>query len=134
MSYSIWLRRFDRGNTVPMDQATFQTVTSPHVARQEPEHNFLLLRMPDGGEADVYANTDPDGSLGSVMLTHFCRGLVLGVVAELANALEAAVLLQEGIALVSSADQRANLVPELQQDAVIIELSGEAIQAVIDQL
>ena len=50
-------------------------------------------------KADVYATREPDGTLASVMLTHFGRGAVLNHVAEMARVLGAAAVLQEGVAL-----------------------------------
>lgn len=116
-----------------MDSGIFHTLTTPHVMKREPEHGFLLLRMPDGGEADVYARCEPDGTLAGVTLSHFSRGAGLDLIADLAKALKAAVVLQEGVALVADTEQRGHLVPELRHEAVVVELNGEAIQNAIDQ-
>lgn len=134
MCYSIWLLRFEDGSPAPMDFDVFEAATAPHVHRREPQHNFLMLRMPDGGEADVYATCEPDGTLASVMLTHFSHGAVLDHVAEMARVLGAAVVLQEGVALVADAEQRDHLVPDLRPDAMLVALEGATIQAVIDSL
>jgi hypothetical protein len=133
MSYSIWLLRFEDGSAATMDFAAFEAATAPYVHRRGPQHNFLMLRMPDGGEADVYATREPDGTLESVMLTHFSRGAILDIVAEAAKALGAAVVLQEGVALVADATQHDHLVPDPRPDASLVELEGAAIQAVIDR-
>lgn len=129
MSYSIWLLRFEDGSPAPMDFDVFEAATAPHVHRREPQHNFLMLRMPDGGEADVYATREPDGTLASVM-----HGAVLDHVPEMARVLGAAVVLQEGVALVADAEQRDHLVPDLRPDAMLVALEGATIQAVIDSL
>ena len=132
MSYNIWLLRFDHGNPTPMDHAAFQRLTDPYVVKREPEHDFLELLMPDGGGADVHAVVEPDGTLASVMLTHFSPGAVLDLVAKPAKALRAAVILQDGVAIVADVEQRDSLVLDLRQDAVIVELDGLAIQGVVD--
>lgn len=134
MSYSIWLLRFEAGGSAPMDFDAFDAATAQHVHRRDPQNNFLLLRMPDGSEADVYASREADGTLASVMLTHFSRGAVLDLVAEVAKALGAVVLLPEGVALVADSAQRGHLVPDLRPGAVVVEPTGAAIQAVIDRL
>ena len=92
MSYSIWLQRFEDGSAAPMDFDAFEAVTAAHVHRREPQHGFLMLRMPDGGEADIYATREPDGTLAAVMLTHFSPGAVLDRAAELARVLGAVVV------------------------------------------
>lgn len=136
MSYSIYLLRFDHGNPVSMDRAVFEALTAPYAQTRKPEYEFLTLRMPDGGDATVYCGLEPDGTLAgtlaSVMLTHFSPGAVLDLVADLALALRAAVVLQEGVAIVADPDQRDHLVPDLQPSAVVVELTGAAIQAVIN--
>jgi len=134
MSYSIWLLRFENSSPAPMDFDVFEAATAPHVHRREPQHNFLMLCMPDGGEGDVYAIREPDGTLASVMLTHFSRGAVLDLVAEMAGVLGAAGVLQEGVALVADAEQRDHLVPGLRPDALLVTLEGATIQEVIDSL
>lgn len=133
MSYSIFLLRFDCGHPVPLDNAVFQELTAPYVVRRDPAHEFLSLRMPDGGTAEVYGGAASDGTLASVMLTHFDTGDVLELVAELAASLHAAVVLQDGVAVVADAGQREHLVADLRPDAVIVDLSGAAIQAAIER-
>jgi hypothetical protein len=135
MSYSIYLLRFEYGNPVSMDGAVFEALTAPYVDTLQPEYEFRSLRMPDGGDASVYGGADPDGAVASVVLTHFSPGAVLDLVAELAQALQAAVVLQEGVAIVVDVDQRDHLVLDLQPHAVVVEqLTGAAIQAVIESL
>lgn len=134
VSHSIWLLRFDHGKPAPLDIEAFRAVTRPYVATRESDHGFLGLRMPDRGEAEVYAALEPDGTLGSVLLTHFSAGAFLGLVADLAIVLGAAIVLQDGVALIANTEQHNHLVSELRHAAVIIELDGAAIQNVIDRL
>lgn len=114
-----------------MDHTAFQRAAAPHVTKQDPEHDFLELLMADGGGAEVYAPLEPDGTLASVMLTHFSRGAVLDLVAHLAKSLRAAVVTQDGVAIVANAEQRDELVLDLRQNAVVVELNGATIQGVI---
>ncbi|WP_069885872.1 hypothetical protein [Streptomyces luteocolor] len=85
----------------------------------------MLIRGADGGEAGVYIND------GSITVDRFTPGKVLDIVAELAERLDAVILLQDGIALLTQASNREDLPTELQPDAVTISPNGPAIHDVI---
>lgn len=131
MSYSLYLIRFETGAAVGMDAELFQHLIGPYVVKREPEHSFLQLRVADGGEADVYASTGTELELTSIMVTHFPRGRVLDLIARLADQLGAAVVLEEGVALVSERGRRAHLPLDLQPGAEVIGFTGAAIEAAI---
>ncbi|MBY8882021.1 hypothetical protein [Actinacidiphila acidipaludis] len=128
MSYSIYLQRFSHGDAAPMDDGLGHAVLAPYVVSRKPEDGFVRIRANDGGEATVYA------SQGSIMVDRFAWGAVLDIVAELVRDLRAVILLPEGVAILSTADDRSHLPAELQADAVVIDLSGTAIQSVIENL
>jgi hypothetical protein len=69
---------------------------------------------------------------GSIAVNRFARGEILDIVAELVERLDAVILLPEGVAILGSAANRLHLPMELQADAVVVDLSGAAIQAVIE--
>ena len=133
MSYSLFLIRFEHGEAAAMDRELFEEVIGPHVVKREPEHGFVLVRAEDSGEADVYATSETESRLMSVMVSHFSPGLVLDVVAGLAHRLGAAVVLQDGVVLVPSSGRLEDLPEELRPDAQVVDLSGVAIQAAIDR-
>ncbi|MEU6325076.1 hypothetical protein [Streptomyces sp. NPDC047009] len=125
MSYSIYLQRFSHGDAAPMDDDLGHALLAPYVVSAKPEHGFIRIRANDGGEATLYT------SEGSIMVNRFAWGGILDIVAELARQLRAVILLPEGIAILSTAEDRSHLPAELQADAVVIDLSGTAIQRVI---
>ncbi|WP_157857258.1 hypothetical protein [Streptomyces yerevanensis] len=45
---------------------------------RDPEHGFLQLTAGDGGQADVYTDTN-------IMISHFGVGEIMDVIAELLN-------------------------------------------------
>ncbi|WP_435131654.1 hypothetical protein [Actinacidiphila sp. bgisy144] len=132
MSYSLYLIRFEHGDAAAMDGELFDEVIGPHVVKREPEHGFVQIRTEDGGEADLYATANAGPALMSIMVSCFSSGPVLDVVAGLANRLDAAIVLQEGVALVSETDRWNDLPEVLRQDAKVVGLCGDAIQAAIN--
>ena len=86
MSYNLYLLRFADGAAVALDAGAFATVTEPMVVERDAAHCFVRLRACDGGEADLYAPCEPDGSLASLMVTHFAEGAVLDSIAAPAHA------------------------------------------------
>ncbi|MFC7262690.1 hypothetical protein [Streptomyces lutosisoli] len=97
----------------------------------DPEHGVVQLRMGDGGEADVYFSGS-ESKLTGVSFTHFATGAFLDLVAQLAGSLGAVVILQEGITLLATPEDRAHLPEQLQHMARVGTLTGAAIQAAID--
>jgi hypothetical protein len=73
-------------------------------------------------------------SPGSIMVNRFAWGGILDVVAKLVERLEAVILLPEGVAILGTAEDRLHLPVELQADAVVVDLSGAAIQGVIESV
>jgi hypothetical protein len=135
VSYSLFLIRFEHGEAAVMDGALFNEVIGPCVVKREPEHGFVLVRAEDGGQADIYARTSGiESGLTSVMISHFSPGLVLDVIARLAQQLEAAVVLQEGVALVHTSGRLEDLPEDLRSDAEIVSLTGTAIRVAIDRV
>ncbi|MFI1093847.1 hypothetical protein [Streptomyces sp. NPDC020917] len=126
MSYGIYVQRFAHGDAAAMDDALGRKLLAPHVVSSMPEYGFTRIRAGDGGEADVYAGP------GSVAVSRFSWGGILDIVADLAEQLDAVVLLPEGVAILGTEEQRRHLPVELQADAVVVDLSGAALQAVIE--
>lgn len=126
MSYSIYVQRFVQGDAAPLNDELGQTLLAPHVVAREPEYGFVRIRASDGGEADVYMGP------GGIMVNRFAWGGVLDIVAELAERLEAVILLPEGVAILGAVEGRAHLPVELRADAVVVELGGTAVQGVIE--
>ncbi|MFZ3498543.1 hypothetical protein ACODT5_35840 [Streptomyces sp. 5.8] len=132
MSYSIFLLRFVDGEVVALDDVPLRHVTEPYVVAGGPDDGYSLLCAEDGGEADLYHATHGESGLVSVMATHFARGAMLGVLARLAAALGAAIVPQDGGALIFQEKERRHLPPELQANAVVIVPTAEAMQAAFD--
>jgi hypothetical protein len=111
-----------------MDDQLGHEILAPHVVSRQPEYEFVRIQAADGGQADVYESPD------CIMVNRFAWGEILDIVAELVKRLDAVILLPEGVAILGAAEQRLHLPIELQADAVSIDLSGTAIQAVIERV
>ncbi|WP_159046127.1 hypothetical protein [Streptomyces sp. WM6372] len=132
MSYSIFLLRFVDSGVVALDAERFRHVTEPYVVAGGPEEGFSQLRAEDGGEADLYHESHGESGIPSVTVTHFARGAMLGVLARLAAALGAAVVPQDGEALIFHEQERRHLPAELRANAVVMAPTEDALQAALD--
>lgn len=132
MSYSIFLLRFVDGEVVALDAERFRQVTEPYVVAGGPEEGFSQVRAEDGGEADLYHQSQDETGMSSVMATHFARGAMLGLLARLAAALGASIVPQDSGALIFHEEERKHLSPDLQESAVVIAPTAEALQAAFD--
>lgn len=131
MSYGLYLQRFEHGESAAMDAMAFWALVTPWVVANAPEHGFAQLRMEDGCEADVYV-PGSEAKLTGISFTHFATGAFLDLVAQLARPPGAVVILQEGIALLSTPQEQAHLPEQLQHMGRVVTLTGTAIQATIE--
>ncbi|MFJ3091414.1 MULTISPECIES: hypothetical protein [Streptomyces] len=132
MSYSIFLLRFVDSEVVALDAERFRQVTEPYVVAGSPEDGFSQLRAEDGGEADLYHASHGESGMTGVTATHFAKGAMLGVLSRLASALGASIVPQEGNALIFHESERRHLPVELQENAVVIVPTADALQAAFD--
>ncbi|MEW1776096.1 hypothetical protein [Streptomyces sp. NPDC086777] len=125
MGYGISLHRFVDGEPEALDERVTLEVLAPYAVNAVEGSGEMLIRAADGGEAEV--NVSADG----ISVNRFPPGGILDVVAELADRLDAVLMLPDGV-LVSGEGQRANLPEGLQEAAVIIQMTGPAIQGALD--
>jgi hypothetical protein len=130
MSFDMFVQRFgaDEDRTPAMSPNAFSEVFGPYVDRSEPEFDFFHLRLPDGGEAQIYAELQP--SFMSLMLTHFSEGQVLDLVVDFARAADAVVMPVGCPTCVVRADQVAHLPEPLRGDVRIVA-DGAGLSAAI---
>ncbi|MET9993494.1 hypothetical protein ABZ061_28465 [Streptomyces mutabilis] len=81
---------------------------------------------------DLYHASHGDDGMSCVTATHFARGTMLDLLTHLAVALEAAVVPQDGAALIFHEDQRRHLPAELQAHAVVITPADGALQTALE--
>lgn len=129
VSYSIFLLRFVDGEPVALDTDRLLRVTEPYVVPDGRDEGFSGLRAQDGGEADLYHVSGGEEGLRCVTATHFARGEISGLLARLAVALGAAVLPQDGGALIFHEEERRHLPAALRDGAVVIAPTADAFQA-----
>jgi hypothetical protein len=132
VSYSIFLLRFADGEVVALDAERFRQMTQPYEVAGGLEEGFSQLRAEDGGEADLYYEARGGPEMTCVTATHFARGAMLGVLARLAAHLGAAIVPQDGGALIFHEEERRHLPADLQGDAVVIAATADALQAALE--
>ncbi|WP_327304791.1 hypothetical protein OG730_15445 [Streptomyces sp. NBC_01298] len=132
MSYSIFLVRFVDGEVVALDAERFRQVTEPYVVAGGPEEGFSQVRAEDGGEADLYHESQNEAGMVCVTATHFACGAMLGVLARLAAALGASIVPQSGGALIFHEEDRGHLSADLQETALVIAPTADGLRAAFD--
>lgn len=123
MSYSIFLQRFVQGEPAPLDEAATLEVLRPFIVAQD--STSIFIRAQDGSEADIYRDSS------GLMIDRPEWGGIFDIVAEMINRLEVVLLLPGGPTILRSEADRSHLPNEFQDDAIVVELSGSAIQRVI---
>ncbi|MEU1536199.1 hypothetical protein [Streptomyces fagopyri] len=134
MSYSPSIYKFLEGSDmpVPLDTDVVRAVLSPYdvgdsrLAVMEDGHLQYWVRAADGSEAEIFA--DETGI--SVERPHSGSG-VFAIVAELASRLQAVIFEPcEGVFLCGT-EARAQLPAHMQEEVVLIEMTGEAVEAAL---
>jgi hypothetical protein len=111
-----------------MDGGSALSLLTPYVVDRDSRHGFVRIRANDGGQAGVYMSPD------SFVVNRFSSGGILDIVADVVIQLRAMVLLPEGVAILTTEEDRPHLPAELRNAAVVADLSGATLQGVIDSL
>ncbi|WP_393073305.1 hypothetical protein [Streptomyces sp. LN704] len=134
MSCSPSIYKFLEGSDtpVPLDMDVVRAVLSPYdvgdpkLTVMEDGHLTYWVRAADGSEAEIFA--DETGI--SVERPHSGSG-VFAIVAELASRLEAVIFEpREGVFLCGT-EAHAHLPANMQEEVVLIEMTGEAVEAAL---
>lgn len=133
MGWSPVIYKFVGGGEVPvpLDMALVRSVLEPHDVGDpqftEGENGALAfwIRASDGSEAEIFA----DEHCLAVERPH--AGAVFGIVAELTSRLGAVVLDPSTAEVVCRAEEYAHLPAGMRDDAIVIEMTGEALQAAL---
>ncbi|MCL6734681.1 hypothetical protein [Streptomyces neyagawaensis] len=133
MGWSPMVLRFvDGGETpVPLDPAVVREVLEPYDAdgpgatEGEDGSPAYRVRAADGSEAEIFAD---DHGL-TVHRPH--AGEVWDIVAELVARLGAVVLDPSGTGVVCRAEEHGHLPARWRDDAVVIEMTGEALETAL---
>ncbi|MEV6397412.1 hypothetical protein AB0M39_22015 [Streptomyces sp. NPDC051907] len=116
---------------VPLDLALVRAVLEPYdvgdpqLTEGEDASLAFWIRASDGSEAEIFA--DENGIL--VERPH--AGGVFGIIAELAARLGAVVISPSSAGIVCGADEHAHLPAGMRDDAIVIEMEGETLEAVL---
>lgn len=127
----MFVQGFRHGDAAPLPdgKALFHAVFGPHIDRIEPEYHFWHVTAPDGGEADIYTDSE---SCNDMMLNHFSSGDVLNLLAEFAQRANAVIMPAGGPILLTSPSQREHLPSDLLDALpVILVASGNDIDDAI---
>ncbi|MGW1885848.1 hypothetical protein [Streptomyces sp. NPDC001970] len=116
---------------VPLDMELVRAVLEPHhvgdpqLTVGEDGTLGFWIRASDGSEAEMFV--DEYGI--TVHRPH--AGGVFGIVAELVSRLGAIIINPSRVGVVCRAEELAGLPPGMQHDAIVIEMTGEAVEAAL---
>lgn len=128
MSHDLWIHRFVGGEPAHLDLDVVRAVLQPYSVDRRPplvqdSGRFdVWIRARDGGDAELLADA------GSILVERPAGGEVLGIIAELTARLAAVIIDPADGASICRAEERAHLPVEYQRDAVVIEMTGPAVQ------
>jgi hypothetical protein len=124
VAFDIFLQRFEGGDAADANAADLAAVLDPLVEARGP--GWARIQTSDGA-ADVYGT---DNLATGVMVNHASGRAVWDVLFELARAGRLAVMPVGCPTCVIEAEQRADLPPELQPEAVEISSGDELFRIV----
>lgn len=133
MGMSLMIFKFVDGGEapVPPDTAVVRAVLEPHdvgdprLTVGEDGSMSFWIRAPDGGEAEVFADVHGLG------VSRPNAGDVFAVIAELTSRLGAVVLDPSRVGVVCGVEAYTHLPAEMRDDAVVIDMTGEALEAAL---
>lgn len=127
--------KFVDGGEVPalLDQALIRAVLEPHDVG-DPQLTVegdgglqFWVRASDGSEAEIFA----DAQGVEVHRPH--AGGVWNIVAELVSRLGAVIIDPSKGGVVCRTEERPHLPADMQDDAIVIEMTGEALEAALTE-
>lgn len=107
-----------------MSPEALHTLFGPHVHSEEPEFHLWTIHAPDGGEAQVYADTSTSDFSGFV-ISRFSTGLVLDLLVQCARRSDAVILAPGCPTMITSSEQHAQLPEELRDDARLVQVAAD---------
>jgi len=125
--------KFVDGGEAPvlLDLALVRAVLEPHdvgdpqlTVGEEGGLEFWV-RASDGSEAEIFADAQ------GVVVHRPHAGGVWGIVAELVSRLGAVIIDPSGAVVVCQAEEHAHLPAGMQDEAIVIEMTGEAVEAAL---
>ncbi|MFF8605697.1 hypothetical protein ACF06X_07135 [Streptomyces sp. NPDC015346] len=133
MGWSPLIYTFVDGGEVPVppDPALVRAVLEPHdvgdprLTVGEDGTLAFWIRASDGSEAEVTADRH------GILVSRPHAGAVFGIIAELVSRLGAVILDPGGSGVVCRAEELAHLPAGMREDAVVIEMTGEAVEAAL---
>jgi len=108
-----------------MPTDAFESVFRPYIDRQELEFGRRHLRLPDGGEAELYCGDLAE--LDCVMVSRFSLGMFLDLLTDFLRRVDSVILAPGGPTLMVDPAQAAHLPAELADDVAVVS-SGTDIQ------
>ena len=123
--------RFQAGASAKIDSLEFWELLARAWEERPDEHGFVRLVRGDG-EADVYAGR-PGESLESVMVGHFGGNEIMDLIVELARQADAVIIGPDLPPLLTRAEQREQLPPDLGLGEPVLIGSGHELNETIAQ-
>ncbi|MFD7098607.1 hypothetical protein [Streptomyces xanthophaeus] len=123
MSRIMFVLRYRNGEPEPLDLGLVREVLEPYAVAIGPDlRDGVLIRTADGHEAGVDVNEF------CLAVSRFPPGRFFAVLAELVDRLGASMTLMDRPVLLREEADRAHLPEGTQQDAVVVAMTGRAVE------
>ncbi|MFF9426279.1 hypothetical protein [Streptomyces sp. NPDC014746] len=124
MSRMLFVLRYRDGEPEPLDMKLVREVLEPYlVAAGEDLTEGLLIRTADGHEVDVDVNDV------CVSVSRFPTGQFFDILARLVDRLGAAVLSSDRPVVIREERDRAGLSEDIREGAVVVAVTGPALES-----
>ncbi|MER5913692.1 hypothetical protein ABT124_25205 [Streptomyces sp. NPDC001982] len=133
MSWSPLIYKFVDGGEVPvpLDMALVRAVLEPHHV-EDPQLTVaedgtlqFWIRASDGSEAELFAHEN------GILVSRPQADGVFGIIAELVSRLGAVIIDPSEGGVVCRAEEHAHLPAGMRDDAIVIEMTGEAVETAL---
>jgi hypothetical protein len=121
--------RFQAGAPAQIDSPEFWELLTGASEKPPDEHGFVRLARGDG-EADVYAGRQGE-SLESVMVNYFGGDEIMDLIVELARRADAVIIGPDLPPLLTRAEQRDQLPPDMGLGEPVLIASGHDLSETI---
>jgi hypothetical protein len=131
LSYDLYLMRFRAGAPAEIDSPEFWELLA-HAWEEPPDEHGCVRLVRGDGEADVYAGR-PGESPRSVMVNHFSGDEIMDVIVDLARQADAVIIGPDLPPLLTRAEQREQLPPDMDLGEAVLIASGRELSERIAQ-
>ncbi|MEU6343479.1 hypothetical protein ABZ883_21360 [Streptomyces sp. NPDC046977] len=125
MSRTMFILAYENGEPKPLDMDLLKEVLKPYVVKADENFQDALIQLADGYQAELDINEVCIG------ISRFPPGQFFDVLAELVDRLGATVIPMDRPTILRREGDRSSLPPEGRENAVVVRMTGQALETFI---